>query len=68
MQLRVNPIACSGNGLCAELLPGLVTLDRWGYPVLADQLIPARLVRRAKRAVSDCPALALRLADPEPPD
>jgi ferredoxin len=34
-QLRVNPIACTGHGLCAELLPELVTLDEWGYPVLA---------------------------------
>ncbi len=25
--LRVNPIACTGHGVCAELLPELVTLD-----------------------------------------
>jgi ferredoxin len=34
-RLRVNPIACSGHGLCAELLPEMITLDEWGYPVLA---------------------------------
>jgi methionine sulfoxide reductase heme-binding subunit len=61
--LRVNPIACSGHGLCAELLPELITLDRWGYPLLADQPVPARLARRAVRAVTDCPALALLLTD-----
>jgi methionine sulfoxide reductase heme-binding subunit len=64
-RLRVNPIACSGHGLCAELLPELIMLDRWGYPVLADQPVPAWLAGRAKRAVTDCPALALRLADAE---
>jgi ferredoxin len=60
--LRVNPIACSGHGLCAELLPELITLDEWGYPLIADQPVPARLVKEARRAVTDCPALALRLA------
>jgi ferredoxin len=59
--LRVNPIACSGHGLCAELLPELISLDEWGYPVLADREVPPRLAREARRAVTDCPALALRL-------
>jgi ferredoxin len=48
-QLRVNPIACSGHGLCAELLPELIALDLWGYPLLADQPVPAQLARRATR-------------------
>jgi ferredoxin len=66
--LRVNPIACSGHGLCAELLPELIWLDEWGYPVIADQEVPPRLARQARRAVTDCPALALRLAPaPEQP-
>ncbi len=61
-KVQVNPVACSGHGLCAELLPELITLDEWGYPVIADQPVPARLAREARRAVTDCPALALRLA------
>ena len=60
-RLSVDPIACTGHGLCAELLPELVALDRWGYPLLADQQVPAKLVRRTRRAVTDCPALALKL-------
>jgi ferredoxin len=59
--LRVNPIACSGHGLCAELLPELISLDEWGYPRLADRAVPDQLARRARRAVADCPALALLL-------
>jgi ferredoxin len=60
-QLRVNPIACTGYGLCAELLPELVTLDEWGYPLLAGGPVPAQLARRARHAVTNCPALALLL-------
>jgi methionine sulfoxide reductase heme-binding subunit len=65
--LRVDPTACTGFGLCAELLPELIALDRWGYPLLADQAVPASLLRRARRTITDCPALALRLtATPAP--
>jgi ferredoxin len=63
--LRVNPIACSGHGLCAELLPELISLDEWVYPVIAGGPVPPRLARPARRAVTDCPALALALT-PEP--
>jgi ferredoxin len=67
VQLRVNPIACTGHGLCAELLPELISLDEWGYPLIAGQAVPPRLAREARRAVTDCPALALRLAPAAPP-
>jgi ferredoxin len=60
-RLRVNPIACSGHGLCAELLPELIALDEWGYPLIAGQPVPPGLTRQARKAVTDCPALALRL-------
>ena len=60
-QLRVNPTACTGHGLCAELLPERVTLDEWGYPVISSEPVPSQLARAARRAVTDCPALALML-------
>jgi len=60
--LRVNPIACSGHGMCAELLPELISLDEWGYPLIDNRPVPPGLWRQARRAVTDCPALALRLA------
>ena len=63
-QLRVTPIDCTGHGLCAELLPELISLDEWGYPVLPDRPVPSSLERQARRAVSDCPALALMLTKP----
>jgi ferredoxin len=65
-KLRVDPISCAGHGLCAELLPELISLDEWGYPILADGPVPRRLERLARRAVTDCPALALALVGEKP--
>jgi ferredoxin len=39
-RLRVNPINCSGHGLCAELVPELVRLDEWGYPLVTPHPVP----------------------------
>ena len=61
-QLRVNPIACTGHGVCAELLPERVILDEWGYPVISPEPIPPALRKAARRADTDCPALALLLS------
>jgi ferredoxin len=58
-QLRVNPIACTGHGMCAELLPEIIELDPWGYPILAASVVPRGLLDHAKRAVEACPTLAL---------
>lgn len=60
LRMELDPIACSGHGLCAELLPELIRLDEWGYPILTDG-IPIELESHARRAVRACPALALRI-------
>jgi ferredoxin len=57
----VDWTACRGHGGCADLLPELITLDEWGYPVIQGSPVPAGAQRRARKAVSECPALALRL-------
>jgi ferredoxin len=57
--IRVDPILCDGFGQCAELLPELIKLDEWGYPIVADTPIPASLTEEARRAVVMCPRLAL---------
>jgi ferredoxin len=60
-KLKVNPIACTGHGVCAELLPELIEMDPWGYPIVpADELTDNELPL-ARRAVASCPALALIL-------
>jgi ferredoxin len=60
-RLLVNPVDCAGHGACAELLPEMVTLDEWGYPVVDPRPLPPGLTRHARAAVSACPTLALRL-------
>ena len=61
MKLKVDMIACDGRGLCAEVLPELIVLDDWGFPIIARE-VPADLVGQAGEAVRICPRLALRLA------
>jgi ferredoxin len=46
--------------LCHELLPELISLDQWGYPIIAGE-VPAELLTAARRTVAVCPRLALRL-------
>ena len=60
-RLRVDPIACDGRGLCAELLPEMITLDDWGVPIIRDADVPPGLLAEAGEAVRLCPRLALRL-------
>jgi ferredoxin len=60
-RLRVDPIACDGRGFCAEILPEMVTLDDWGFPIIRDADVPNALLAEAGEAVRLCPLLALRL-------
>jgi ferredoxin len=61
LRLRLDPVACTGHGLCAGLLPERIGLDEWGYPVITGD-VPHGLARDARRAVRACPTLALRLS------
>ena len=62
LRLHVDPIACTGYGLCAELFPEAVSLDDWGYPLLPDAEVSPAHLAHARRAVKACPRLALRLS------
>ena len=59
-RLEVDRIRCDGYGMSAELLPELIELDDWGYPIV-HSLVPSRLEGVARRAVDVCPVLALKL-------
>jgi ferredoxin len=67
-RLHIDWTRCDGRGVCAELLPELLDRDEWGYPVVRDRsrepVVPAALAEHARRAVSDCPLLALKLLGP----
>lgn len=60
-RLHVAAIDCHAHGICAELLPELIALDEWGYPILPRPQVPPELVQHARQAVAACPTLALRL-------
>lgn len=61
LRLHVDPIACDGRGLCAELLPEWIDLDDWGFPMISDDPVSALNEGDARRAVAACPTMALRL-------
>jgi ferredoxin len=59
--LNIDRIACDGRGMCAELLPEMIELDDWGYPIVRLAEVPPHLMEHARRAVEVCPVLAFRL-------
>jgi ferredoxin len=59
--LAVDWPACTARGVCHELLPEVIDLDPWGYPLITGQ-IDAATWKRAREAVSACPRQALRLS------
>ncbi|MGV1036096.1 MAG: ferredoxin [Candidatus Nanopelagicales bacterium] len=68
MKMTVDPTRCAGYGLCHELLPELIDLDEWGYPVFREAErtrtvtdVPHDLRKHAKSATANCPRLALLL-------
>jgi len=66
-QIRVDWPACKAHGICAELLPEVLSIDEWGFPIVREP-VTADALAMAKRAVKACPTLALRLIEtPERP-
>ena len=61
MRLEIDWTRCDGHGLCAELLPERISRDEWGFPLVRRSDVPAADVKRVRRAVAACPALALRI-------
>ena len=65
--LRLNPIKCKAEGVCAELFPERIRLDDWGYPIIDTREIPEDLLPHARRAAAECPRVALTLNEQERP-
>lgn len=61
-QIRVDWPACEGRGICHELLPEVIDLDPWGYPLVRGPVPPA-LAAAARAAVSACPRRAIRIVE-----
>lgn len=65
--VAVDMIRCDGHGICAWLLPERISLDRWGYPVVDPEPLPASSERRARRAANACPRKAIAVSRVEVP-
>ncbi len=66
-RVKVNPILCNGYGYCAEIVPELISLDDWGFPVVDSRPIEDDdVLRLARKAVATCPRLALLIEEVVP--
>ena len=61
-QVRVDWPVCRARGLCHEVLPDLIDLDEWGYPLVGGP-VTDDLLAEAREAVRVCPQAALRLVE-----
>jgi ferredoxin len=61
MKLRVDWIRCDGYGLCGDLIPDVIELDDWRYPIVPREPIDRGLLNDVQRAVDCCPMKALIL-------
>ena len=68
-RLHIDWTRCDGHGSCAELLPDMLSVDDFGFPVTRsgdrDPLVASRDRDAARHAVRNCPVMALRLYQPE---
>jgi ferredoxin len=60
-RIEVDWTRCDGHGLCAALVPEVLALDEWGFPIVAEGGLDAETEMHARRAALACPALALRI-------
>jgi ferredoxin len=60
-RITIDPVACDAYGYCAELIPEVITLDEWGYPIVEDTPLSPELMSLARRAVRDCPKRAITI-------
>ena len=65
IRLHIDWTRCDGRGLCAELIPALLTRDEWGYPRVVDgsrePAVTDEMTATDGAAVARCPRLALTL-------
>lgn len=59
-RIAVDWPLCQARGLCHELLPEVIDLDPWRFPLVKSEVRPGQL-DEAREAVNACPHRALRL-------
>lgn len=60
-RLEIDPVRCDGTAICAHIAPSIITLDSWGYPIVAANELSTHETRAASAAVAACPRRALFL-------
>jgi ferredoxin len=63
LRILIDPVACDAYGYCVELLPEVLSLDEWGYPIVDSRPVPSQLVSAGRRAARDCPRRAITLRE-----
>jgi len=61
VRLRVDWIKCDGYGLCGDLVPDLIQLDEWRYPILPADAVDDSRVHELQRAIDCCPMRAITI-------
>ena len=61
LRLRVDWILCDGYGLCSDLIPEVIGLDDWRYPIIPSGPVDRGSLNDVQRAVDCCPMKALIL-------
>jgi ferredoxin len=65
MEVRVDPLVCEANGVCAGLVPEVFDLDDEDVLHITRPDVPPELADRVRHAVRSCPKTALSLDDQE---
>ena len=63
VRLVVDPVRCTGVGICAHAGGRVVDLDAWGYPLVPSTELAGRDANAARAAARACPRRALALAE-----
>ena len=67
VRLVVDPVSCTGIGICAHAGGRVVDLDAWGYPVVPPSALTGPDARAARAAAKACPRRALFVLPGDPP-
>ena len=59
VRLVVDPVSCTGIGICAHAGGRVVDLDTWGYPIVPASALAGGDARAARAAAKACPRRAL---------
>ncbi|WUH97104.1 ferredoxin [Spirillospora sp. NBC_00431] len=63
MRVRVDPLVCEANGVCAGLAPEVFDLDDEDELHILEPDVPPEERDRVRHAVRSCPKAALTLED-----